>query len=246
MSDIPIVELKGVTFGYERTPVIEGADLVIPAGAFASIVGPNGGGKTTLLKLILGMLQPSQGVVRVFGEAPAQARSRIGYLPQVSRHDPLFPVTVMDVVLMGRLTAGSAGPYSRADRRAAERALADVGLPELRGRRLADLSGGQRQRVLVARALCSDPEMLLLDEPTAGVDSPAEDRLLRLLVELNRRMTILMVSHDLGFVSQIVRHVICVNRRVRVHATSELTGEHIRELYGSPVRMVHHEGGDQR
>jgi len=246
VTDGPVVELKGVTFGYERVTVIEAADLVVPAGAFASIVGPNGGGKTTLLKLILGMLQPNQGIVRVFGEPPAQVRARIGYLPQVSRHDPLFPVTVMDVVLMGRLTARAAGPYSRADRRAAERALVDVGLPDLRGRRLADLSGGERQRVLVARALCSDPEMLLLDEPTAGVDSPAEDRLMRLLVDLNRRMTILMVSHDLGFVAQIVRHVICVNRRVRVHATSDLTGEHIRELYGAPVRMVHHEGRDER
>jgi zinc transport system ATP-binding protein len=244
VTDAPVIELVGVTFGYEGVPVIEEADLKVPAGAFASIVGPNGGGKTTLLKLILGMLQPDHGTVRVLGEPPAQVRPRIGYMPQSSRHDPLFPVTVMDVVLMGRLTAGSAGPYSRADRRAAEQALVDVGLPELRGWRMADLSGGQRQRVLVARALCSNPELLLLDEPTAGVDSPAEDRLLRLLAELNSRMTILMVSHDLGFVSQIVRHVICVNRRVRVHATTDLTGEHIRELYGAPVRMVRHGDGD--
>jgi zinc transport system ATP-binding protein len=239
----PVVRLTGVTFGYEGVPVIEDADLEIAAGDFTSIIGPNGGGKTTLLKLILGIVQPSRGAVRVFERPPAQVRPRIGYLPQISQHDPLFPVTAMDVILMGRLTAGAAGPYSRADRRAAQRALAEVGLPDLRGRRMADLSGGQRQRVLVARALCSDPDLLLLDEPTAGVDSPAEERLLELLRGLNSRMTILMVSHDLGFVSQFVRHVICVNRRVRVHAMSDLTGEHIRELYGAPVRMVHHDGG---
>ncbi len=243
MTNEPVIALAGVTFGYEGVVVIEDTNLEVAAGDFASVVGPNGGGKSTLLKLILGTLEPDRGIVRVFGQPPAQVRSRVGYMPQSAQHDPRFPVTVMDVILMGRLKAGAAGPYRRADRQAAERALGEVGLSDLRNRRMADLSGGERQRVLIARALCGDPQLLLLDEPTAGVDSPAEERLMQLLQELNRRMTILMVSHDLGFVSQIVQRVICVNRRVRIHTASELTAEHIRELYGAPVRLVHHDGG---
>ncbi len=237
----PAVELSGVTFAYDGVPVLEEADLQVSPGEFACVVGPNGGGKTTLMKLILGTLHPQRGTVRVLGQSPRSVRQRIGYMPQGSQHDPKFPVTVMDVVLMGRLGPRLMGPYSRADRHAARDALSQVDLLDLRSRPLADLSGGQRQRVLIARALCGDPELLLLDEPMAGVDTPAEERLLRLLQDLNRRLTILMVSHDLGFVSKIVERVICVNRRIRVHPTQELTGDHIRELYGTELRMVHHD-----
>ena len=169
------------------------------------IVGPNGGGKTTLVKLILGLLRPQRGEVRVFGQPPHRARLRVGYMPQHVQHDPQFPVTVMDIVLMGRLGQGVLGWPGRADRRAAIDALAQVGMEEFRRRPFADLSGGQRQRVLIARALCCKPDLLLLDEPTSNVDSLVEARLLDLLRDLNRQMTIVMVSHDLGFVSGLVR-----------------------------------------
>jgi len=169
----------------------------------------------------------------------------VGYMPQHLRYDPQFPVTVMDVVLMGRLggggLAGALGWYRRADRRAALDALAEVNLREHASRPFSDLSGGQQQRVLIARALCAGPELLLLDEPTANVDARIEAQLLEILQELNRRMAVVMVSHDLGFVLDMVRTVVCVNRRVVVHPTSELTGQVIQDIYGGDVRMVRHD-----
>jgi len=198
----------------------------------------------------------------VFGHAPRRARLRVGYMPQHVQHDPQFPVTAMDIVLMGRLGQGADKPlavspvpppawkrlvggltgwHGRADRRAALDALEQVNMADFGQRPFASLSGGQRQRVLIARALCCNPDLLLLDEPTSNVDSLVESRLLDLLGKLNRRMTILMVSHDLGFVSQFVDRVICVNRRVVVHPTSEMTGDAIRDIYGGEVRMVRHD-----
>jgi zinc transport system ATP-binding protein len=207
------------------------------------VVGPNGGGKSTLLKIILGLFRPDSGRVRVLGTTPARARSRIGYMPQYAHHDPQFPVTVMDVVLMGRLERGWGGPYSGEDKIAAKAALAELGLMDLRGRLFNALSGGQRQRVLIARALATDPELLILDEPTANVDVMVEARFLDILKELNHRMTIVMATHDLGFVSDIVSNVVCVNRRVIVHPTSELTGDMMSDIYGGEVRAIHHDRG---
>ncbi|MGA2064273.1 MAG: ABC transporter ATP-binding protein [Thermoguttaceae bacterium] len=243
-SEEPVVEFRDVGFAYDGTPVLQGVNFVVRRNESLSIVGPNGGGKTTLLRLILGQLQPSSGQVRVFGQPPETARLRIGYMPQHANYDPLFPATVMDVVLMGRLGRGGLrgrlGWFSRGDRRAAIEALAQVHLEELARRPFAALSGGQRQRVLVARALCCQPELLLLDEPTASVDSLVEARLFDILRELGRTMTVLVVSHDLGFVADLVEKVICVNRQVVVHPTSQITGELIRAIYGGDVRMVRH------
>lgn len=165
----------------------------------------------------------------------------MGYMPQHGHHDPQFPVTVMDVVLMGRLGNRWGGRYARTDKEAARVALAEVGLGEVSTRLFQSLSGGQRQRVLIARALACEPDLLLLDEPMANVDVLVENRLVQILQELNRRMTILMVSHDLGFVADIVKSVVCVNRCVVVHPTSEITGEVIRDLYGGDIRLVRHD-----
>ena len=150
-------------------------------------------------------------------------------------------MTVRDVVLMGRLGGRWGGPYSKADKQAAATALAEMELTELKDRPFRTLSGGQRQRLLIARALACEPDMLLLDEPTANVDLMVEQKLHEILRNLNRRMTILMVSHDLGFVSQIVESVICVNRRVLVHPTSDITGEVIKDIYGGDLHMVRHD-----
>jgi len=237
----PVVELRGVSFAYTGEPVLQEVSFAMLPGEFISAVGPNGGGKTTLLRLILGTARPQAGEVRVFGGPPERARGRVGYVPQYARFDPLFPVTVLDVVRMGRVGSFAAGPYRREDRQAAEEALVTVGLGELHRRPFAALSGGQRQRVLIARALATQPELLLLDEPTASVDRAATAKLYELLVELARRLTILLVSHDTGVVSQFVSGVLCVNRTVVKHPVSRLTGEMLSELYGADIALVRHE-----
>ena len=244
MADPPIIELCGVDFAYGPVVVLEDVNFAIGPRESVCMVGPNGGGKTTLLRLLLGQLQPARGTVRVFGQSPESARLRIGYMPQYSQYDPQFPVTVQDVVLMGRLGRGGLrgrlGWYGRADRRAASDALARVHLDDLARRPFTALSGGQRQRVLIARALCCEPELLLLDEPTANVDTLVEARLFDVLRELGSRMAVVIVSHDLGFVTNLVENVICVNRKAVVHPTTRITGDLIREMYGGDVRMVRH------
>lgn len=241
-SDVPILSLRDVSFAYTAVPVLDQVNLTVRAREIIAVVGPNGGGKTTLLKLILGLLRPDTGEVSVFGESPTAVQHRIGYMPQYAHHDPQFPVTVMDVVLMGRVERRWGGPYSRADREAARTALAEVQLEDLSGRLFNALSGGQRQRVLIARALTCEPELLLLDEPTANVDVVVERTLYEILRDLSPRMTILMVSHDLGFVSDMVQRVICVNRRVVMHPTSDITGEVIQDIYEEGgLRMVRHD-----
>jgi len=241
MTDRVAVSFGNVSFAYEGVPVLEDVNLSIPEGALVSVVGPNGGGKTTLVKLMMGLLRPDEGQVRVLGGSPNRARPRVGYMPQHARHDPRFPVTVMDVVLMGRVERHWGGPYSGDDRLAAKAALAEVGLLSVADRLFDALSGGQRQRVLMARALASSPDLLILDEPTANVDVVVEARFQDILRELNRRMTIIMVSHDLGFVAEMVQEVVCVNRHVVVHPTSEITGKVIQEIYGADVRAIRHD-----
>ncbi|MDT8272403.1 MAG: ABC transporter ATP-binding protein [Desulfomonilia bacterium] len=238
----PIIEFSKVNFSYNGALVLEEVNLLVHQGAFLSLVGPNGGGKTTILKIILGLLRPDSGIVRVFGNSPLKARARIGYMPQHASLDPLFPVTVMDVVLMGRLGQNRTfGFYSRKDRIAAEEALKRVELHDTRTRSFSELSGGQAQRVLLARALVTGPELLILDEPMAHVDIAVETELHELLKELNRDMTIVLVTHDLGFVSRYVTSVACVNRRVLEHPTCDISGEMIHELYGTHVHMIRHD-----
>ncbi len=240
MQQTPIISLRGVSFGYGEGLVLDGVSLDIWEREFISVIGPNGGGKSTLLKLMLGLLRPRSGEVRVFGEPPHITRASIGYTPQHTLYDPRFPMSVLDVVLMGRL-GRRWGPYSKEDQEAAREALAEMGLPGIEKRPFSELSGGQRQRVLIARALASGPKLLLLDEPTANVDAMAENKLLETLKELNQRLTIVLVSHDLGFVSSLVSSVICVNRRVVIHPTSDVTGAVIKDLYGGDYHMVRHD-----
>lgn len=242
MSRENVVEIENLDFRFNGGPrVLEQVSLRVAGGDFASVIGPNGGGKTTLIKLILGLLTPTAGTIKVFGTTPIKARPRIGYMPQHAMMDPRFPVRALDVVMMGRLGRGlTIGSYSAADRRAACDALAQAGLEEVGGTAFSDLSGGQRQRVLLARALVTDPDMLVLDEPAAGLDQKVEGDFFDLLKELNQRLTVILVSHDLGFVATFVRTVICVHRHVDVHPTAELDGRRVSEIYGGDVRMVHH------
>ena len=243
----PLIKIENLWFSYNGPysesgrQVLRDVNLTIDQGDFACIVGPNGGGKTTLLKLLMGLLQPRKGSVTVFGQPPAQVSRRLGYLQQSPRFDPSFPVSVMDVVLMGRLKRGIApGFYSQADKQAAERSLEEVGLYHRRKASFSSLSGGQRQRALIARVLATQPEALLLDEPTTYLDLQAEQELYQLLNELNKRLTVIMVSHDLFIVSGFVNKVICVKGTVMVHPTEEVSEELVGELYGGEVRMIRH------
>jgi len=242
MSGDIVISIEELSFAYNGNVVLEDVNLSIGNREFVWVVGPNGGGKTTLLKIILGLLKPTRGTVRVLGRSPARARRRIGYMPQYSHLDPQFPVNVMDVVLMGRLNNGSkTGRYRKHDKDIAENALQQVGLWEMRNRSFATLSGGQQRRLLVARALACESEIMLLDEPTANLDLVVEKELYELLRKLNQSMTIVMVSHDPAFVSQFVERVVCVNRKVAVHPTCEMEGEIMDELYGRRVRLVRHD-----
>lgn len=236
-----VIEVRDLFFGYDQTPVLSGVHLDIWPADSICIVGPNGGGKTTLIKLILGLLSPTRGTVRVFGQKPEEARLRIGYVPQYAHYDPQFPIAVRDVVCMGCLGGSRIGRYSKAEKERAMAALAKTGLTDLAGRPFASISGGQRQRALIARALASGGEILILDEPTANIDHESEVRFFDLLGELNREMTILMVTHEVGFASSFFKRIACVNRQVVIHPTSELTGRLIQEMYGGDLKMIRHD-----
>lgn len=234
------IVLRDIHFSYTTLPILQQVNISIRSGEFASIVGPNGGGKTTLLKLILGLISPDQGEIRVLDQSPVQAREKIGYMPQYAHLDLNFPASVMDVALMGRLKK-FAFRYNKRDRELAKEALDRVDMADYSRHGFHQLSGGQKQRVLIARALCSQPRILLLDEPTANVDHETEENLFSILKELNREMTILLVSHDLGFVSQYVKSVICVNRTVLIHPTSHIEGSMIKDIYKGDFKMVRHD-----
>ncbi len=243
-AGVPAIAIEHLSFSYDGPLVLEDVNAAVAVRDFVSVVGPNGGGKTTLLKLMLGLLRPTSGQVRIFGRPPLEVRRRIGYVPQHVQFDPQFPVSALDVVLMGRLGVGPwIGPARQADRQAALAALGEVGLGSDARRPLASLSGGMRQRALIARALAANPDLLLLDEPTANLDLAVQGDFFDLLHRLNERLTVVLVSHDVGFVSQHVRTVICVHKKVEVHATQEIDGRVINELYGGPVRFVHHSHG---
>jgi len=212
--------------------VLEAVDLEVESRDFLGLVGPNGGGKTTLLRVLLGLLHPQSGSVTVLGRQPKEVRSRIGYVPQHTSIDLGVPAEVLDVVLMGRLAPSSWGPhFGQRHLHAAHRALGQTGIEDLAGRRFGELSGGQRQRVLIARALAAEAELLLLDEPTAGVDIHRERELLELLHRLNERLPIVLVSHDVTLVSSHLKRAAWVNRTVVCYPASELSPEVIESIY---------------
>lgn len=238
-----IVSIRDLWVHRGEHAVLENISLELMAGDFLGLIGPNGGGKSTLLKVMLGLIKPSRGEITIFGLSPVAARSRVGYMPQKTVFDASFPVKVRDVVLMGRFSrTGLLHRYGQEDRQAALSALQSVGMEDRADREIGALSGGEQQRVFVARSLVSDPELLLLDEPTAGVDSAQQSDFYDLLCHLNRDLgiAIVLVSHDITAISTYVSKIACLNQRLYYHDSRELTGDDIMKAYGCPVEMIAH------
>jgi len=245
--DNALIDIQNLNFSYNRQPVLINVGLSVQAGDFIAMIGPNGGGKTTLLKLMLGLLKPDSGQLRIFGESPREAAHRVGYVPQDVHINKDFPVSALDVVLMGKLKPGRGwSRHSEADRRAALHALELVEMERSCNQRIGELSGGQKQRVFVARALVTDPELLFLDEPTASIDAKGQNEFYHLLNELNKKITIIVVSHDLMVVSGYIKSVVCVNRHLHYHGRAEVTAEMIEMMYDCtvqetcPVELIAH------
>ncbi len=237
-----IVQVIDASVDLGGTSVLQHIALVVYEGDFLAIVGPNGGGKTTLLRVILGLQKLSGGSVRVFGKAPADVRSRIGYVPQRLFFDRDFPVTVLDVVLMGRLSKKRMfARYTSKDRKMAEDVLETVGLLSLKNRSVGGLSGGELQRLLIGRALIGEPDLLLLDEPTASIDPEMKTSIYDLLDSMKERMTIILVTHDTGAVSRHVSRIACLNCSMVMHDNAEMTGRDLQHIYPYPIDVLVHD-----
>jgi len=241
MPDQEIVPIKNLSASYGEVKALENVNITIYEHDFLGIIGPNGGGKSTLLKILLGLVKPDSGSVLVFNRRPDQVRGRIGYMAQYYYFDRDFPASVMDVVLMGRYgKTGLFRRYSKEDRSAAELALEKVDMQEYRNKQIGKLSGGQQQRVFVARALVSEPGLLLLDEPTASIDSTMQTEFFEILEDLKKSLTIVLVSHDVGAVSIYVDKIACLNHELYYHGSGEITPEILEATYKCPVQLIAH------
>ncbi|MGD8567606.1 MAG: ABC transporter ATP-binding protein [Gammaproteobacteria bacterium] len=241
MTSRDVIAVQDVSFSYDGPIILDHVCLSVKKGDFLGIVGPNGGGKSTLLKLILGLLRPDRGSIRVLGKSPRKGRAMIGYVPQYAGFERNFPITVHQTVLLGRMgKSRSLFGFNGRDAELAEQALKKTEIADLKDRLLNTLSGGQFQRVLIARALVSEPEILILDEPTANIDSRTEADIFDVLKKLNDRITMIVVSHDIGFISEYVSTVACLNKTLVCHETASISGKTIEELYGAPVQMIQH------
>jgi len=243
----PLIELQHINFGYGSELALEDICLHLHKGQFAALVGPSGAGKTTLLKVILGLLQPTRGHFMVNGEFyERQQKLRVGYVPQLETVDWNFPITVEQLVLLGKIKSAGPWPWPRqADRQQMAQILDRLGIAELAHRHIRDLSGGQQQRVFLARALIADPDLLILDEPTSGVDIQSAENILRLLAELNRRgMSILITTHDLNAAAAHLPWVICINRRIIAEGPPEkvFTEDVLNETYRGDMMVIRMDG----
>ena len=239
------VKFDSVFFSYDNVPVLENISFHIHRGEFVALIGPNGSGKTTILKLLLGLEKPASGRIELFGSRPSESNARPGYVPQQPPVDQRFPIIVHDVVRMGLLRP--AGSYAAADKAALTLVMKQAEVEELSLKPYYALSGGQRRRVLVARALAAQPELLILDEPTANMDSESEELLFKTLGSLKGKTTVLIVTHDTGFVSALTDRVLCLdydngNRRIVQHRTEAAgKGRHSSETSGHNARVLHEE-----
>ena len=233
------VELKDISLKFNNLPVLQDINLTIKENDFMAIIGPNGGGKSTLLKIILGLLTPDTGEVRIFGRKPEKARELMGYLPQKVIFDPDFPINVYDTVLSARYHGLFKG-HTDDDLKAVHDALKDVDMLDLGDRQISRLSGGQMQRVFIARAIVREPRLLLLDEPMASIDPELQNSFYQLLSRLKNRMAVVLVSHDVGAVSTQVDKIACLNRKLYYHGPAEYAAEGLEEIYHCPIELITH------
>ena len=230
-----LVELKGVSVKYNSVVALDSINLSVKENEFLGIIGPNGGGKTTLLKVLLGLITPCEGTVKINDDIT------LGYAPQFTRFDTDFPITVEDVVLTGRLPSKFKifHRYSKEDLSLAFDIMERVDVLKFRHRQISRLSGGQKQKVLIARALLTDPKILLLDEPTSSLDSGAKDEIYNLLKDINKDKTIIMVSHDIGVISSYINTVACLNKKLHYHGShTKLNKDKLKTAYGCPVELI--------
>lgn len=228
-----LLEIRNIDAGYNGRTVLSDASLQVNPGDFIGVIGPNGGGKSTLLKVILGLLSPRKGEIRYKGTSDTKTL-RMGYLPQRNSIDPGFPIRVRDVVLSGK-----DGKHKQMAKQGAMDLLKLTGMDHAAGRMIGELSGGELQRVLIARALLCEPELLLLDEPDTFVDSEFEKDLSGMLQALNKRMAIIMVSHDAGMISSSVKSIACVNGNLHYHPSNLITAQDL-SAYGCPIDLITH------
>lgn len=236
-----VITVRHLYAGYEHEQVLEDVNMTIYAGDFVGLIGPNGGGKTTLLKVLLGLLSPARGTVEIMGRPVRTGRQHIGYVPQIVAFDHEFPISVWDVARMGRLGKRRLlRRYTAEDNAIVANALRQVEMFEMRGRPIGELSGGQRQRVYIARALAAQPDILLLDEPTSSIDPSASTSIYELLRDLNAGVTIVLISHDMNAVSSYVKTIGCLNRRLFYHNEAQLTPEMLELAYQCPIDLIAH------
>ncbi|MCK4525233.1 MAG: ABC transporter ATP-binding protein [Candidatus Andersenbacteria bacterium] len=242
MSTPKIITIKNLSFAYQReNNILEGINLEVFENDFLGVIGPNGGGKTTLLKIILGLLKPDKGNVLVFDKKPKETRDLIGYVPQFLEIDLDCPVSVLDIVLMGILSRKKIfQKYNDQDLKLAEKALKFVDIYNLKNKQIGELSGGQRQRVYIARALIRKPKLLILDEPTASIDEKSERDFWELLKEINKNAAIIIVSHDIGVIFKNVNKIACLNKNLYCHDSNEITQETLDETYKCDIEILGH------
>jgi zinc transport system ATP-binding protein len=235
------IAIRGLWAGYDREQVLEDINLTVYERDFVGLIGPNGGGKTTLIRVLLGLLPPTRGEVRIMGRPVQEGRRALGYVPQVVEFDHEFPISVWEVARMGRLGRRRLlQRYTAEDDAIVEKALRQVELLDLRRRPIGELSSGQRQRVYIARALATQPQILLLDEPTSSVDPQVSSNIYELLQQLNERVTIMLISHDMSAISSYVKTVGCLNRRLFYHHGEEITADMLELAYQCPIDLIAH------
>jgi zinc transport system ATP-binding protein len=234
--------MKDVSICYGRKVVIEDVSWEVGEHDFAAIIGPNGGGKTTLLKGILGLLPLSSGEITIFGLPPGEGRRLIGYVPQFHTFDFSFPITVSEMVLQSRLhhITGRFKRYREEDHQIAQHVLQQIGLADSGDAPISTLSGGQQQRAIIARALAGEPRLLILDEPTVYVDAPTEEQFFTLIEKLRAEMTVIIVTHDIGAISGKVNRIACLNHHLFTHGDAEITDDMLTAVYGCPVDLIAH------